>query len=479
MDYLEILETYKDDMLETLKQTVSINSVQSAPVRTVDGDFYPFGRGVQMALEHMLEVGAGMGFQTANVDNYGGHIEWKADPVDYPKAETFGVACHLDVVPEGTCWSGDPFAPVVKDGVIYGRGVSDDKGPLVASLYAMKALKEAGIKPQKNIRLILGCDEETGCSGMDKYVEVAGQPDLGITPDGEFPLIHGEMGILYFDIAQKLTKSTLKEGLRLTKFEAGTAPNAVPATARAVVAASEPKMYDSIRDRASQYSLETGFTVKTKKQGSSMVIESFGTAAHGAHPELGINAISIMMDFLARIQFRNEELNDYIAFYNEYIGFNLHGESIGCALEDEPSGKLIWNVGMASFNEEMASVTINVRYPVTCTAEEVYSGIESTITDGRIGIIKQMHDAPIYLPLDNPMVETLMEAYINETGDTENQAMVIGGGTYAKHLNNTLAFGGLFPGEPDTMHQADERMDLESFYKMARIYAAAICKICC
>ncbi|MDD5823432.1 MAG: dipeptidase PepV [Firmicutes bacterium] len=475
MNYLEILDTYKDDMLAALKESVAINSVETEAVRTTDGEVYPFGRGPQKALEHMLELGSNLGFDTLNDDNYGGHIEFKSEEA---KAENFAIVGHLDVVPEGTGWTSDPFTARIADGRIYGRGVSDDKGPLVASLYAMKALKEAGFKPKKNIRLVLGLDEETNKVGMEHYIENVGMPDLGFTPDGEFPLIHGEKGILFFDLSQKLNPGRFKDGLRLTKLQAGTAPNAVPASARAVVATTDSAMYETIKERAEQYSSETGFEVKARKQGSSMAIEAAGVAAHGAQPWLGVNAISILLDFLGRLQFANEEVNEYIAFYNEYIGFNLHGENMGCALEDEPSGKLVWNVGMASFNEEMASVTVNIRYPVTCTEEQVYEGIEQTCEKTRIGIVKTMGEDPIYLSLEHPMVVKLMDAYVEETGDTENKPLVIGGGTYAKLLKNTLAYGGLFPGEPDTMHQADECMSIESFYKMARIYARAIENIC-
>ncbi len=477
MGYLEILDSYKDDMLRTLKESVSFASFEDAPVRTTVGEYYPCGRGVQMALEHMLNEGKSLGFESFNASNYGGHIEWKAEAVS-GKAETFGIACHLDVVPVSKNWETDPFSMVVKDGVAYGRGVSDDKGPTVACLYALKALKEAGLKPKKNIRLILGIDEETGSGCMERYLEMAGQPDLGFTPDGDFPLIHGEKGILYFDLAQKLTKSTSKDGIRLTKLEAGVAANSVPSAARAVVASSDSKVYESLKDRANQYAMETGFNIKTKRQGSSLVIETTGIAAHGASPEAGVNALSILLDFLGRVQFTNEELNDYIAYYNEFIGFNVHGENLGCALEDEVSGKLSWNAGLASFTEEMASITINARYPVSFTDEDVYSGVEKTLENTRIGIVKKSSEPPIFMPLESPLVEQLMSAYIEVTGDVVNKPMVIGGGTYAKVLNNTLAFGGLFPGETDTMHQANERLELESFYRMARIYAIAIERTC-
>ena len=219
--------------------------------------------------------------------------------------------------------------------------------------------------------------------------------------------------------------------------------------------------------------------MKSKKQGSSLVLEAEGKAAHGAHPDAGLNAISILMVFLGRISFANEELNDFVAFYNDHIGFDLHGERLGCDFSDEQSGPLILNVGLAGINEDIAGVTVNVRYPVTCTDELVLSGIEQTIGEGRVGIVTRMVHYPIYMDMDDPMVMKLMEAYREETGDDEAEPMVIGGGTYAKMFDNILAFGAEFPGEEATMHQANEKLSIESFMKMARIYARAIHSLCC
>lgn len=475
MDYLELLESYRDEMLETLKDLVSYSSVVSNAVRTEDGEILPFGRNIHDAFLYALDKGEKMGFGTFNADNYGGHIELAAEEEN---AEVFGITGHLDVVPVESGWQSDAFTMIEKDGFLYGRGVSDDKGPVVAALYAMKAIKESGAKLNKNVRLILGLDEETGKSGMKDYLEQAGQPDMGFTPDGEFPLVNGEMGILIFDLAQKLTRLSNKDGLRLTKLEAGIVPNAVPATAKAVLAADE-KIYELVKGKLEQYKLETGYNLSAKKQGKSLVVEAFGETAHGAHPELGLNAISIIMGFLGRLQFLNEEVNEFVDFYNEYIGFNLHGEGIGCELEDTKSGKLIFNVGMISVNEDIASIKINVRYPVTFSSDEVYAGIEEKLEGSRIGLVKGMDDKPIYLEIDDPLVEKLLDAYRSETGDNESKPLVMAGGTYAKDVNKTLAFGAMFPGEEDTMHQNDEKKDIELLMKAAKIYARAIYTICC
>ena len=210
-----------------------------------------------------------------------------------------------------------------------------------------------------------------------------------------------------------------------------------------------------------------------------MVVEVQGKAAHGARPELGLNAISIMMDFLGRITFANEELNDYIAFYNNHIGFDFHGERFGIKFEDNQSGPLILNVGVANINEELASLSINIRYPVTYTDVDLAVGMAGCMKDSSIGILTRMVQKPIYMDLEKPMVDKMLKAYRQETGDEETPAIVQAGGTYAKMVDNILCFGGVFPGEEDTMHQADEKLSIESLMKMARIYARALYSLCC
>ncbi len=478
MGYLERLETYREDMLRTLKESVSMPSVKTDPVKTAEGNILPYGRGVHDSLMHILGVGAAMGFESHNVDNYAGFIDLKVSEEKAAEAKTAAVVGHLDVVPVGTGWETDPFEMVEKDGFLYGRGTADDKGPVVACLYAMKALKEEGVELKNNIRVILGLDEETGDSSINYYTERYGHPDMGFTPDGDFPIVNGEMGIMVFDLARKFSNVPGKDDLRLTKLEAGTAHNMVPGDAKAVIA-GDKKYFDLIADKARAFAAETGYNIKTRKQGNSLAVEVKGVAAHGARPMLGLNAISIMMEFLGRISFANEELNDYIAFYNEHIGFDFHGERFGIKFEDNQSGPLILNVGIANINEELASLSINIRFPVTYSDVDLAVGMESCLRDTSIGIITRMIQKPIYMDLNTPMVKKLLKAYQDETGDNETPAIVQAGGTYAKMVNNILCYGGMFPGEEDTMHQAGEKLSVESFMKMARIYARALYALCC
>lgn len=473
MTYLELIDEYQDDIIRMLQELIGIKSVASLP----EGDM-PFGKGVQEAMMYMLNRAKRDGFETENIDNYGGHIEFGGYTLDAQgeimgtSEDIMGILGHLDVVPEGKDWDYDPFGGQVVDGKIYGRGSIDDKGPVVAAYYAMKALKDSGIVPEKKVRLILGLDEETGWKGMDYYLKRVKAPTIGFTPDGEFPAIHGEMGILIFELAKKLGKSSsTAKGISIRSITGGNAANMVADHARALLKAES---YEEIKKKLEEFKTETGYTIQSKGVGKCLEITTQGISAHGARPWNGLNAVSILMMFLGELAVENDDVAEFIQFYNERIGFELHGESMGCGLSDGPSGKLIFNVGMINIDDEAARLTINIRYPVTLKDETVYSAMLPVVNTYNLGIVKMKNQDPIYMPKDGEMIMTLMEVYKKHTGDLESQPMVIGGGTYARAVANSVAFGANFPGEPELAHQKNEYMTIESLIKCTKIYADAI-----
>lgn len=473
MTYLELIDEYQDDIIQMLQELISIKSVALPP----EGDM-PFGKGVQEAMMYMLNRAEKDGFETENIDNYGGHIEFGGYTLDAQgeivgtSEDIMGILGHLDVVPEGKDWDYDPYGGQIADGKIYGRGSIDDKGPVVAAYYAMKALKDSGIVPEKKVRLILGLDEETGWKGMDYYLKKVKAPTFGFTPDGEFPAIHGEMGILIFELAKKLGKTpSTPKGVSIRSITGGNAANMVADHARALLKAES---YEEIKKKLGEFKAETGYSIQAKGIGKSLEITTQGVSAHGARPWNGLNAISILMKFLGQLPVENDDLAEFIQFYNEHIGFELHGESMGCGLSDEPSGQLIFNVGMINSDDEAARLTINIRYPVTLKDETVYSAMLPVVNQYNLGIVKMKNQDPIYMPKDGEMITTLMEVYKKHTGDMESQPMVIGGGTYARAVSNSVAFGANFPGEPELAHQKNEYIIIENLIKCTKIYADAI-----
>ena len=180
------------------------------------------------------------------------------------------------------------------------------------------------------------------------------------------------------------------------------------------------------------------------------------------------------MDFLGGLNFLNDGTTDFIEFYNSRIGYDIHGERIGCPLQDDISGRLIFNVGKIEVNRNTAKLTINIRYPVSECGENVYAGIMEVLDAYNIGIVKEREQAPINIDTDTELVATLMNVYRKHTGDTESKPLVIGGGTYARAMDNIVAFGARFPGEPELEHQRNERISADNLVKLTKIYAEAI-----
>ena len=467
--YIQMLEGYKEDMIKDLQTLVRIKSVDELGI---EGQPVPFSEGVQEVFQATLAMGKREGFDTFNANNYGGHIEWKVDDA----AETMAVLGHLDVVPEGSDWDFDPYGAEVKDGRMYGRGTSDNKGPIVATLYALKAIKEAGYVPRKNIRVILGLDEETNWDGMGKYLEMAGKPDFGFTPDGVFPLLHSEMGVLVFDLVGKFAKTPAgAKGLELRSINGGTASNSVPDFAKAVVFCEEG--YEDVRAKAEAFNENEEHKIVCKGRGKSLEISVQGISAHGARPHMGFNAVCQLMKFMGNLTFANDSVADYVEFFNTCIGFGNKGYGMGCGLTDEVSGELIWNTGVIDANEEAWKLVINVRYPVTCTDAQVYEGMAPVLNKYGYGVVKKSHDGPIYLPVDHPVIVALMEAYKEFSGDVDAKPGVTGGATYARTIPNAVSFGILFPDEKNVMHHRNESIDLEKWFRATKIVTESIVRL--
>ncbi|QIB70414.1 dipeptidase PepV [Aminipila butyrica] len=486
MDYLKIIEESRDDMVKTLQELIAIKSVEDQPVEGA-----PFGIGVAEAFQYLLKKAQADGFEVENVDNYGGHLEFGGYMLDEEgqivgtSDQVLGILGHLDVVPEGSGWDYDPYGGVLDGGKIYGRGALDNKGPMVAAYYAMKALKESGFVPEKKVRLIIGLDEETNWKGMEYYLSKEKAPDLGFTPDADYPAIQGEKGILVFQLAKKIGK-TVGKGIQLRSLSGGTAANSVADYARAVIRSEKPGAYDKVRELAAKYRAEQceqegkpayGGKLTCKGVGKSLEIAACGVSAHGAEPEKGLNAISLLLDFLGRIDIINDDVNEFVQFYRQHIGFELDGTAMDCGLSDHESGKLIFNVGKVDLDGEALILTINIRYPVTYSDEVVYEAMMPLVNQYNMGIVKLKHQPPLYRAKEDWLLQTLMAVYREHTGDQTGEPLVIGGGTYARAAENLVAFGSVFPGDLDLSHQANEYVEVDKLVLNAKIFADAIYRL--
>lgn len=459
MKFDQFIDENKDALIKSTQELIRIKSTEEEAV-----DDYPFGEGVQRSLEYVLNLGQSFGFKTKNVDNYAGYIE-----IGEGK-EMIGVLAHLDVVPEGEGWTYPPYSATIADGKLYGRGILDDKGPIMMTLYAMKALADAGIKLNRRIRLILGTNEETNWQGIQYYMKHEEAPTMGFTPDADFPAIHGEKGIMNVLFEKEIKEQLDDGGIEILSLSGGLRANMVPESAEARVKSKSNfnhilEAYN--QQHGAQLSLET-------LEDSTYKINSKGVSAHGSRPEAGLNAIAHLLNFLEKLDLQIGDLTNFIRFYSRFIGLEINGESIGCALEDKESGKLTFNPGVLSLDNNKIALEVNIRYPVTFKDFIVESGIQSAL-DNPFGVTCRTlhHQDPIYMPKDHQLIKTLMGVYKSYTGDP-GEAITIGGGTYARAAKNIVAFGPLLPGRPELAHQKNEFMCLKDFILATKIYATAL-----
>ena len=451
MNLNEAVLRYRDQIIESVQENVRIPSVQGEAKPGA-----PFGEGVRRSLRHALNTAETLGFRVANLDNYIGWAEYGEGD------EMVAVLGHLDVVPEGDGWSCDPYGGIIRDGKIMGRGTTDDKGPSIAALYAMAALRDSGLSIRRRIRVLLGCNEETGSADINYYLSHNGEiPVMGFTPDGEYPVINGEKGIITACFKTNFRQSA---DLQLLSIQGGTAPNVVPgyASAEFSCTAETAKEIMGIPQPNIEFSeTEKGFRM-----------EAFGLSAHGSTPELGENAIGRLLIAMTALPL-SEELAQKIHFLAERIGMETDGTSAGISLQDAVSGKLSLNLGRIDSDGDSMTLWINYRYPVTFSYEDCGPKFNALFTNAGFEILREGYKDKLYIPEDSELVTKLMKVYREQTGRME-PPKCIGGGTYAKSIPNLLAFGPIFPGDELCEHKPDEYITIDSLIKNTQIIAHAM-----
>jgi succinyl-diaminopimelate desuccinylase len=452
------IEELREGLISSVQEILRIKSVEEPGLPGA-----PYGEGVSSALDCALDISRQLGFSVVNMDGYVGYAEYGFGE-DY-----VGVLGHLDVVPEGEGWLHPPYGAEIHDGKVYARGALDDKGPIIAALYGLKAIMELKLPLTKRVRIIFGTNEETGCKEIEYYLKNEKAPVSGFTPDGDYPVIYAEKGLTTFNIVKDLKKKQT-EDIIIKHIKGGTRANIVPEYAEAGIITNNN---ETIFGLVSEFSKKSGYDLLAQVIDNTLIIKSRGVSAHGAVPQKGKNAIMQLFEFLGTLTLGEGDISDFINFCNKNIGMNTYGELFGVGLEDEPSGKLSFNTGVVEMNEDKIHLVLNLRYPVTYTIEDMMEPFNARIDGTGIRIENFDHQKALYFPKDHILIKTLQSVYTEQTGQ-EAELLAIGGGTYAKEMPNIVAFGPLFPGQPDIIHQPNECIVVEDLILNAKIYAHAI-----
>lgn len=461
-----MFEKYIDNSKEEIiKQTCNLINIPS--VHSEDDSGTPFGKSANEVLEYILALGESLGFRTKNIDGYCGYIEFGEGD------ELVGIIGHLDVVPEGDGWKHKPFSATIDDGKIFGRGAIDDKGPVIASLYAMKAVMDTA-KVNKRVRLILGLNEERDWKCINYYKTHEEWPTIGFSPDADFPCIYAEKAIETIYLKMNYSKY-LQDAIIITNIDCNNnAINVVPKFCSVDLKIDDSKINkQEFLEYLQNISKNHEIDIKIKENENNINIETNGISAHATHPDLGINAISRMLIILQDI-FKQYNIHlEIFELFTKYIGMEYNGKRLGIDLEDE-SGKLTLNAGKFSLDDNEIKIGMNLRIPVNTQFQVIEDRFEDISKDYKnIEIIATDKKEALYISKENHLVKTLCNIFNKMTGRND-EPIAIGGATYARAFENCISFGANMPGHKDMCHQVDEYIEIDTLIMASKIYAEAI-----
>lgn len=449
----------KKEIIQSTRELIRIKSVRDEPA-----DKMPLGPGVASALQYVLDLSGKLGFSPFNLDNMIGWAEMGDGE------EHVAVLTHLDVVPEGKGWTYPPYGAQIHDNRIYGRGANDDKGALIASLYAMKVLKDLGLKMKTRIRLIFGTAEESGGDGIIYYIDREKPPKLGFTPDGSFPIVNAEKGNIVFRLKNDFKNRAQTGVIAINSITGGENINMVPDFCEAQLVTQNE---ESILFAVKKFSKKTRYKIFASVDQEKIIVRSIGISGHSGTPEKGQNAIMQLVLFLRELPLEPGELTGIIEFLATRIGMQSNGDNLGIGLTDDISGKLVLNVGTIKFDTKQIQIGINIRFPVKYKAKDVLAPLKRVVNDNGLELTDLRFREPLYYPKEHPLIQTLQNVYTLQTGE-EATLIAISGGTYAKAMPNIVAFGPGFPGTTYSVHKPDECIDIDELIKLTKIYAHAI-----
>ena len=438
-----IVNENSKDMIESIKAAVRINSVMDEDTAT---ESMPFGKGVDESLRKTLEIAESLGFKTVYKDGYYGYAEVGEGE------ELIGILGHLDVVPIGdeSKWKFPPFSATEEDGYIYGRGAQDDKGPTIAAMYAVKALLDAGVKFGKRVRFIIGGDEENLWRCIAKYTENGEEiPSMGFTPDSSFPVTNAEKSLVQFYLRGKGSKDL--------SLNISGALNAVPG-----VADYAGELADKLAEKLDELKFDY------EKDGESITV--IGKRVHAASADKGVNAIERLCKALYEIGVEDDVVR-FVAELSDSVGSKILPNCI-----DDVSGTLTLNLGELIINEKESKIGFDSRVPVKFTIEDLEDAVKEKAANYGLEFEEFDRLKSLYVPADSELIKTLVSVYEQETG-LEGTPKSSGGATYAKALDNCVAFGAMFPFDEKTEHQENERVNIKNMIKATEIYALSVYRL--
>lgn len=416
-----------DEYLIALKNLLMIPSVEGIPEKNA-----PFGLEPKKALEYIVSLAKTYGLESFIINDSVAVVEWGTGN------EYVAALGHVDVVAAGTGWNYEPYDLTEANGKFYGRGILDNKGPILSCLFALIQLKQLGIEPNQKIRILFGSNEETGMKDVEKYLEKEKPPLYGFTPDCKYPVVYGERGIVDFTIDTSFAPDIIED---IFDIQGDFTKSSVPDECEMILASGEK-------------------------------VKAIGKRSPSNAPELGENAITLLSGELREHKSLNIDLQKYFSWIFTSLHEKHYGDGLDIAFVDEDSGKLILTPYSLIKEEDSLQLSISIRFPISVTTETILARINENLPNNSVININRELPSHIF-DKEHPIVRALSDVYQAVTG-LDATPVTTTGATYARKMPNIFAFGPSFPGQKGIAHNSDEYMDVSDLRKNFEIYLNAI-----
>jgi succinyl-diaminopimelate desuccinylase len=460
-------EEHSEKLIADVVRLIGVKSVLEPPESGA-----PYGWGARFALLHARDIIDSLRIETAVFED--SMIEGDVRGADGQDAE-LGILVHVDTVDANAAeWASDPFTADIRDGRIYGRGATDNKGPAVAAMYALACARDVTGGLAKGVRILVGSAEEIGCVDIARWLEVNTPPRYVFSPDADYPLANVEKGRFVMGFRKSFGESA--DLPRVTSIRGGGTSNIIPGAARATV---EGMSKSALYGYAREFSEKTGAVISVVPTAAGAVIRAEGTAAHASQPESGNNAQTALLAMLAALPLAPSDSTDAIrALATLFPHGDTRGEALGLAMADEVSGELTLSFDVFELDSSGFTANFDSRTPQVADTRDILGTVTAALARAGIDAAEHTMTRCHVAAADSVLVRTLLGIYKDYTGAEDAAPLALGGTTYVHGIPGGVAFGTVFPGEDNRIHGRDEYIGIEELLLSAKMFAAAIIELC-
>jgi predicted dipeptidase len=456
----ERIKSEKVNLIRDIASLVAIPSIRNVENKSENA---PFGQDIRAAFDEFIKIATREGLRCEDFEGFALHAEYGSGD------EIIGILCHLDIVPifEDDQWYTDPFKLVEIDGHLYGRGVNDDKGPLIAALYALKILKEANVEFKRRVRLIIGGAEETTWECMEHYFSKNPQPIYSFSPDGDFPIVNGEKGIIYYTYNFKAI-TDVDSVHNLIEIETKDEDGFVCDYAKVTFKSSQ---IDQLKEQLKE-------AESIVIDGEKAIVIYTGLRALSRNPHRGINALFKLgkdLNNLIELNAKGQYLRQLL---NQYFLDDVNGEKVNLYDDDEEMGNTTLCLKNVDFSNDEIVIKFDFRYPKSSNKNHIKQTFAKIARDNNMQLTITKELDVHYVSPESELIKNLQVAYKNVTGE-DAELFSKGGASYARVLQEGVVFGPTFSGDNTNTHKANENIKQQTLLKAIEIYCEAIYLLAC